>query len=83
MSNPESNGQSHPTAVFAPSPRPRLSAGSAIAVLFAIALMLGGFYAMAIAFSVHEYAIPLFAGGLLLEVIGFWFTFGWLPGRER
>lgn len=81
MSNPESNG--HPTAVFAPSPRPRVSVGSAIAVLFAFALMLGGFYAMAMAFSIHEYAIPLFAGGLLLEIIAFVFAFGGVPERKR
>lgn len=85
MSNSESAsvGQAQPTAVFAPSPRPRLSAFSALMVLVTGAFILGGFYLMSIAFTYHEIGLWLFVGGLLADVIGFWIAFGLLSSSER
>ena len=85
MSNSESAsiGQAQPTAVFAPSPRPRLSPGSLILVILCFVLVFGGFYLFGAAFTYEEIGIWLFSGGLLLDTIGFWIAFGIIPSRDR
>lgn len=86
MSNSESApvAQAQPEAVFAPSPRARLSGSTVLALLASVILVFGGFYLMSLAFSFGETAgLWLFVGGLAADVIGFWLAFGWLPNRER
>ena len=77
------DGQAQPTAVFAPSPRPRLAASSFFALVVSFIFIFGGFYLMSLAFSFEDIGIWLFAGGMLADTIGFWIAFGWLPNRER
>lgn len=85
MSNSESasTGQAQPTAVFAPSPRPRLSAGSLLLIILCFVLVFGGFYMMGAAFTYEEIGIWLFSAGILVDALGFWIAFGILPNRDR
>lgn len=77
----QSDGASRP--LFAPTPTPRASASTILAFLFVIALVFGGFYLMAHAFSGTEFGIWWFAAGVLADAFGFWFAFGILPSIDR
>ncbi|MFA5605678.1 MAG: hypothetical protein WDA07_00620 [Leucobacter sp.] len=84
MSHTETTDQAKHTAIFAPSPRPRITFGTAILVLLTVILVFGGFYLMGAAFSVpEEQAFWVFAAALALDTIGFWIAFGIIPSRER
>lgn len=79
-STPENSA---PERLFEPSPTPRLPASEIVLILLAMALVFGGFYMMALAFSVPEWAFWLFGGGIVVDAIGFWVAFGLIPSREK
>lgn len=85
---PETHAAKHtgsserPRPLFAPTPTPRASAGTVAAYVFAMVLILGGFYLMSAAFSSPDMGLWIFAAGLFADVIGFWFAFGILPSID-
>ncbi|WP_449281786.1 hypothetical protein [Leucobacter sp.] len=78
----QNDGAARPRPLFAPTPTPRASAGTVLAFVFVLALVLGGFYMMAHAFSSPDFGLAWFAGGLLADALGFWFAFGLLPSLD-
>lgn len=81
MASPATETTATSTSLFQPSPNPRLSALEVVAFVLSMVLVFGGFYLFAAAFG-HEWALELFAAGLIAETIGFWIAFGWLTGRK-
>ena len=71
-----------PEPLFQPSHTPRLPALDIVLIIVSMLLVFGGFYMMALAFSIHEWAIWLFVGGIVVDAIGFWIAFGLLPARD-
>ncbi|MBP6683963.1 MAG: hypothetical protein KA158_00960 [Leucobacter sp.] len=72
-----------PERLFEPSPTPRMPASEIAFIILAMVLVFGGFYMMALAFSVPEWAFWLFGGGIIVDAIGFWVAFGLIPSREK
>lgn len=62
---------------------PRMPAGDLVLTVLAMVFILGGFFMMGSSFSFHEYAFPLFIGGVLVDAFGFWLAFGIIPKREK
>lgn len=70
-------------SLFTPAITPKVSAGSLLRVIVSIALVLAGFWLFGIAFSVPaEFEIAAFAGGVVLDTIGFILAFGTNPASE-
>lgn len=69
--------------LFEPSPTPRMPFSEVLLVVLAMVLVFGGFYMMALAFSMHEWALWLFGGGIVVDAIGFWIAFGLIPSRDK
>ncbi|QBE48387.1 hypothetical protein [Leucobacter triazinivorans] len=78
----QNDGESRPRPLFAPTPTPRASAGTVLAFVVVVVLMLAGFYMMAHAFSSPDLGLAWFAGGLLVDAFAFWFAFGILPSFD-
>lgn len=69
--------------VFTPGSRPKPSFATIILSIVSIAMIIGGFYLMGLAFEYDELtAIMFFAGGLMLDTIAFYLLFSFIPGRE-
>lgn len=72
-----------PDSLFLPSATPRMPASDVALIILAMVLVFGGFYVMGLAFSIHEWAIWLFGGGIVVDAIGFWIAFGLIPNRNK
>ena len=70
-------------ALFVASAQPKPSLTTILLFVLVALLVFGGFYLMGAAFSVAEgLGFWFFAGGLALDVIGFWLAFGIIPNRR-
>ncbi|PRI12615.1 hypothetical protein [Leucobacter massiliensis] len=76
----DSSEQSRP--LFAQALRPQVSAGSVVIYVIVMALLLGGFYLLASAFSVAV-GTWLFVGGLAAVTLAFWIAFGLVSSLDR
>lgn len=83
MASPATETTAPSTSLFQPSPNPRLSALEVAVLLLSLVLVFGGFYLMGAAFGDNQWGLETFAAGLLVDALGLWLVFGWLPGRNK
>ena len=57
--------------LFEDSSNGGVGAVTAVTLVLSLALLFGGIYLQSLAFSISEWALELFVGGLVLEVIAF------------
>lgn len=65
--------------LFVPAEQKSSGAGAIAGFVLSLVLVFGGFWVMSIAFTTAGYELPLFLGGMLMDVVGFWLAFGLIP----